>query len=237
MNNFKLVNQAGQIDLKLAYRARTPKRADLWADLNLNQVEIKDLLDIYPVIDTLLPMTKSIEGLIDCHIQMSTRLDSAMNILLPQTIADCRVKGKNLVLLDGETFAKIAQTLMFKNKARNLVDSISLSLVVKNNAIEIFPMIVNIDRYKLAVGGIQNLDMTFEYHITVLQSPLPFKLGIDIKGDIDNFKFKVVKPRYKNVEKPAISKEFTDRTINVQREVQRLIQYEFEQIIGTPRQE
>jgi hypothetical protein len=231
LNNFNLFNQAGKINLKLLYRAQTPKEANLWATLNLDQAQIKDLIDIYPEIDTLLPMTKSLEGLIDCDVQITTKLDSAMNILLPNTVADFIVKGKNLVLLDGKTFSEIAKTLMFKNKSRNLMDSISLSLVVKDNAIEIFPMVISIDRYKFALGGVQNLDMTFNYHVTVLESPLPFKLGIDISGNIDKFNYKIVKPKYRSVEKPAISKELVDRTVSIQREVQRLIEYEFENIM------
>ena len=39
------------------------------------------------------------------------------------------------------------------------------------------------DRYKVAVGGTHNLDMTFNYHLSVLKSPVPFKLGIDITGN------------------------------------------------------
>jgi len=231
LNNFNLFNQAGQINLKLLYRALTSKEANMWATLNLDQAQIKDLIGLYPEIDTLLPMTKSLEGLIDCGVQITTKLDSSMNILLPNTVADFRIKGKNLVLLDGETFSEIAQTLMFKNKSRNLMDSISLNLVVKDNVIEIFPMVISIDRYKFAMGGVQNLDMTFNYHVTVLESPLPFKLGIDISGNVDKFNYKIVKPKYRNVEDPVISKEFVDRTVSVQREVQRLIEYEFEHIM------
>ena len=36
---------------------------------------------------------------------------------------------------------------------------------------------------KVAVGGTHNLDMTFDYHLSVLKSPVPFKLGIDIKRE------------------------------------------------------
>jgi hypothetical protein len=126
---------------------------------------------------------------------------------------------------------------MFKNKKKNLIDSLSLNLIIKDNAIEIFPMVVSLDRYRFAVGGLQNLDMTFDYHVTVLQSPLPFKLGVDITGNVDKFKWRIVSPKYKSVDKPAISREFSDRTVSVQREVQRLINYEFEQIMGILNQE
>ena len=57
-----------------------------------------------------------------------------------------------MVLLDGETFTEISKTLMFKNKKRNMIDSISVDLAIKDNKIEVFPFLVEMDRYKVAVG-------------------------------------------------------------------------------------
>ena len=42
-----------------------------------------------------------------------------------------------------------------------MIDSISVDLMVKDGTIEIFPFLVEIDRYKAAVGGQHNIDMTF----------------------------------------------------------------------------
>ena len=41
---------------------------------------------------------------------------------------------------------------MFKNKKRNMIDSISVDLMVKDGTIEIFPFLVEIDRYKALSG-------------------------------------------------------------------------------------
>ena len=40
------------------------------------------------------------------------------------------IKGDSLVLMDGETFAEISKMLMFKNKKKNVFDSISVNVVV-----------------------------------------------------------------------------------------------------------
>ena len=55
------------------------------------------------------------------------------------------------------------------------------------------------DRYKVAVGGEHKIDMTFNYHISVLKSPVPFKLGVDIYGSMEKMKFKITKAKYKNL--------------------------------------
>ena len=104
-----------------------------------------------------------------------------------------------------------------------MIDSISVDLAIKDNKIEVFPFIVEMDRYKVAVGGTHNLDMTFNYHLSVLKSPVPFKLGIDITGNIDKFKYKIVKCKYKDLFKPAKQAELDSTRIHIRQEIRESI--------------
>lgn len=104
-----------------------------------------------------------------------------------------------------------------------MIDSISVDLAIKDNKIEVFPFLVEMDRYKVAVGGTHNLDMTFNYHLSVLKSPVPFKLGIDITGNLDNFKYKIVKCRYKDIFKPAKEAELDSTRTNIRKEIRESI--------------
>ena len=82
------------------------------------------------------------------------------------------------------------------------------------------------DRYKVAVGGTHNLDMTFNYHISVLKSPVPFKLGIDIKGNLDDFKYSIVKCKYKDFLKPAKQAELDSTRRNIRQELREAVRKE-----------
>ena len=104
-----------------------------------------------------------------------------------------------------------------------MIDSIAVDLAIHNNKIEVFPFLVEMDRYKVAVGGTHNLDMTFDYHISVLKSPVPFKLGIDIKGNLDDFKFKIVKCRYKDFLKPAKQAELDSTRHNIRQDIREAV--------------
>jgi hypothetical protein len=232
LNQFRLFNGGGQMDIVMAYKARSLQEAHVWVDVEIDKTEIQELLKLYPEIQDEMPITKSLEGLVDISLTASAMLDSAMNVDLSRTKASCNLHGKNLVLLDGETFTEIAKMLRFKNKGRNLIDSLSVDLVVNNNKIEIFPFKLTMDRYILAVGGTQDLDMNYDYHITVLRSPIPFTMGINISGTPEKMNFpRLVSPKYKDLDSPATSVHVS-RTINVQREFKRLLDYEFEQIVG-----
>ena len=45
--------------------------------------------------------------------------------------------------------------------------------------------------------------MNFKYHISILKSPLPFKAGVNISGNLDKMKIRVGKAKYKDDVTPA----------------------------------
>lgn len=203
LSDLVMRSNAGNLKMTGLYATRTPQDIQTGFDLEMENMQVARLIELVPSIDTLMPMLRSFEGVVDCQIAVTAQLDSAMNILLPSLNAACHIDGDSLVLMDGETFAEISKKLMFKNKKRNLIDHISAELLVRDSQIEIFPFVVEIDRYRAAVSGVHKMDMTFNYHISVLKSPIPFRLGIDIFGDLDDFDFKITRARYKNANLPT----------------------------------
>ncbi|MDR0436745.1 MAG: AsmA family protein [Bacteroidales bacterium] len=248
LNEFTLTNGAGEMELSLAYRAISFNEADVWMDLTIENTDIQNLIELYPEIRNEMPITQSLEGLVDLSLTLTTLLDSAMNVDLNRTIATGHMRGQNLVLLDGETFADIAKMLRFRNRERNLIDSLSVYLTVNNGNIEIFPFKLTMERYMLAVGGTQNVDMSFDYHITVLQAPFRLfsviswgtalmssvGMGIDVSGTGipgDRIRFRPTGARFRDLATPATSVHMT-RTINVQQEFRRLLDHELNRIVG-----
>ncbi|MDR3181082.1 MAG: hypothetical protein LBT61_04030, partial [Prevotellaceae bacterium] len=189
----KFRSNVGDMQMSFSYQAPDATGAHLSATMALHQIQVKQLIETFPLFDTLTPMLRSFEGVVECNIVATANLDSMMNVQFPTAEASCFVKGKNLVLLDGETFASIAKTLHFKNKQRNLIDSLSVEMILRNNHLVIFPFHLTLDRYQAAVGGTQYLNMDFDYHITVLKSPVPFKFGLNLKGNPDHMKIRLAK--------------------------------------------
>lgn len=203
INNLNATTDAGDMALTALYATRSKKDIITGFDLEMRKVKVDRLIDLIPSVDSLLPMLRSFEGVVDCQLAATAAVDTMMNIELPTLNAACSIHGENMVLLDGETFTEIAKTLRFKNKDRNLINSISVNFLVHDNQIEIFPFIIEMDRYKAAVSGIHKLDMSFDYHISVLKSPIPFRLGLNISGTLDKFKFRIGRAKYKNENIPS----------------------------------
>lgn len=222
----------GSASMTMVYKAPDTKGAHLGVEFGVKRIDVKELINAMPMIDELAPMLRSFEGVVDCNMTAVTELDSMMNVRLPQTTASCYLSGQNLVLLDGETFAEISKMLMFKNKNRNQIDSVSVEMILEDEKLMIFPFQISMDRYNAAVGGIQNLDMSFDYHITVLKSPIPFKLGLNISGTPEKMKIRLGKAKYKDMFTVAREKKLDKTPINLREEMDAKLRQSIQDIAG-----
>lgn len=216
IKDLKAITEAGDMTLTALYATKTKEDVNTGFDLEMRNMQVEKLIDLIPSVDTLLPMLRSFRGTISCQLAATADIDTSMNIILPSLNGVARIKGKELVLLDGQTFAEIAKMLRFKNRETNIIDSISVEMLVADNKVEMFPFIMQMDRYQAAVSGVQNLDMSFKYHISVIKSPLPMRLGINIFGDnFDKMKFRLGKPKYKNANIPSYTRVIDSSRVNL----------------------
>lgn len=226
LEDLELRSSAANMSTSAVYKASDTIKAYTGFALQMHDIRIDSLVHLIPSLDTLFPMLRSFQGVVDFHIAADAWLDSTMMIDLPTMRAAAYLDGKNLVLMDGETFAEISKMLMFKNKNRNLIDSISVDLAVKDGTVNIYPFLVEIDRYKAAVGGEHNIDMTFKYHISILKSPLPFRAGVDISGNLDKMKYKITKAKYKDLFIPSRRAKVDSTQLNLKSRIRELLRSE-----------
>lgn len=218
--DLKVKSDIGNADFSMVYKAPTTKGAYTGLDIHMEQVQLKELINSIPMLDTLTPMMRSFEGQVECDIIAVTELDSLSNLIIPKTTASCYINGKNMVLLDGETFSTIAKKLYFKNKKRNVIDSVSVDLMLADGAISVFPFVLSIDRYVAAIGGEQNLDMSFQYHISILKWPVPLiKIGLNLWGNPDDIHYRIASRKYENLLTPVKEKSLQTVVFNLRQQL------------------
>jgi hypothetical protein len=194
---------AARMHLTAIYRTPRKNHLFLGLDYQMNNIEISELLTMIPDIDTLMPMLRSFSGKGEFHIAVETYLDSSYNIKKSTLRGASSISGNNLVLMDGETFSEIAKTLRFSKKTQNIVDTLSAEFTIFKNEIDVYPFLIVMDKYKAVIAGRHNLDMTFNYHISVVDCPLPIKLGVDIKGNETDLSYKPAPCRYAAYYRPT----------------------------------
>ena len=216
-------SEIGNIDFEGFYSTRTKKDLSTGFDLNISNVTAEKVIELIPAVDSLMPMLKSFKGQLDCQLAATADIDTTMNIIIPSVNGVIRIGGTNLTLSESEAFSQIAKKLKFKDRESGSIDRMSVEGMIRDNMLEVFPFILKIDRYTLAMSGIQNLDMSFKYHISVLDSPIPFRVGIDLYGDnFDDFKFRIGKAKYKNTNIPVFSSVIDQTRLNLKESIEKI---------------
>lgn len=166
-------------------------------------INVDSVLVLVPMIDSLFPMINSLSGIVSMRASSVVRFDSTMQTDMKTLLATVNISGEDIEIKNSEEFDKLAKMLMFKKRISNRVDSLAIESVISDGRAEILPFLLNINRYSLGIGGEHFLDNSFNYHISILKSPIPFRMGINVVGNIDDFDFRFGKAKYKQSNAPT----------------------------------
>ena len=200
--------------LQLTAMYRTPRRNHIYVgfDYHMVDVNIQELVNMIPQIDSMMPMLRSFKGEAEFHLAAETYTNAKYEIK-PSTIRGAAsIFGKDLVVLDNETFSTISKLLMFSKKTENKVDSISAEMTIYKKEIDVYPFCVSIDNYMVALGGRHNLDMTFNYDVNVLS---PIYLGVNVSGNIDDLDIKLAPCRFAKDFKPLFHRKVDTQSAEI----------------------
>lgn len=196
LNKITAASDVGRVNLSALYSAPSADDLKFGFGLQVNDFVIDRFAQLVPAVDSLMPLLHDMRGIVSADIAATCDLDREMNFNLPTLNAAIRLAGDSLVLIDKETYRTIGKWLLFKNKQSNVIDHMNVELTIHDNQMELYPFMFDIDRYKLGVQGSNDLALNFNYHIAVLKSPLPFKFGVNIKGNPDDYKIRLGKARF-----------------------------------------
>ena len=192
--------------LQLTAMYRTPRRNHIYVgfDYHMIDINIQELIGMIPQLDSMMPMLRSFRGEAEFHLAAET-YTNAQYELKPSTLRGAAsIFGKDLVVLDNETFSKISKLLLFSKKTENKVDSISAEMTIYKKEIDVYPFCVSMDNYMVALGGRHNLDMSFNYDVNVLS---PVYLGVNVSGNLDDLDIKLAPCKFAKDFKPRFNRK------------------------------
>ncbi len=213
LHQMRAGSDVGSIDLSALYSAPTVEEMRFGFGLKVNDFDIAKFVDLVPALDSIMPLLRDISGIINADLAATVDIAPDMTLDLPTLAAAVRLQGDSLQLLDAETFRTIAKWLLFKDKKRAIIDHMNVEAIISDSQLQLFPFIFDIDRYKIGVQGYNDLALNFNYLISVLKSPLPFKFGITIKGDPEHYKIRLGRAKFD--EKKAVERRLDVDTTRV----------------------
>jgi hypothetical protein len=212
-------SEAAEMQLTAMYRSLRKNHLFAGINFHLLNIDMAKLIAMFPEIDTLVPMLKSFGGEAEFHFGIETYLKSNYEPKYSTLRGAAAIKGRNLVVLDNETYRKISKKLLFNKKSKNQIDSLSMEFTIFKNEIDIYPFLLSMAQYQAILSGRHNLDMSLNYDISLVKSPLPFRLGLNISGTFDEPRYKLEPPKYAKIYHPNPPKELDKMILELKKRI------------------
>lgn len=212
-----VVSDIGRIGMDAFYATRSKQDISAGVSLRLQDMKAHDIIQLLPSVDSLMPVIKSFEGRLGCDLSATAQIDTQMNVVIPSVDGLLRITGKDLEIKDAGELKRITRLLLFRNKDIGHISDLHVDAVVHDSKIEVFPFELGVDRYRLALLGMQGFDKSMYYHISVLSSPLPLRFGINVFGSLDNWKYSIGRARWRDGGVPAYTQQLDSVQVNIAR--------------------
>ena len=228
LDQIGFVCKAATMQLTALYRSPRPNNLFVALDFHLLDIQIDELLDMIPVVDTLVPMLSAFNGNANFHLAGEGYLNARYKPKMSTILGSAAISGENLVLMDNNSIAQIAKLMQFKswkdkdNKIR--IDSLSVEMTCLRREIEVFPFLINIGNYQLCASGKHLLSGECGYHLELLKNPLLAKVGVDVHGTLKDPKITLGEIRYADLYKPSRRGEVEKRTLEMKRKVREALE-------------
>ena len=225
INETMATSNIGDVSFEGFYATRSKQDIKAGFNFEFKDITAEKAIDLMPAVDTVMPLLRSFAGLLNCELAATASLDTNMNILTPTVNGVMRISGDDLTISDSDLFTSLAKKLKFDNKKVGKIQHMTVEGVIKDNVLEVFPFVLSMDRYALAMSGKQNLDMSYRYHASLIKSPLLIRVGVDVYGqDFDNMKFKIGKPKYKSEKVPVFTSVIDETRINLAESIRNIFE-------------
>lgn len=228
LDQIGFVCKAATMQLTAMYKSPRPSHLNVALDFHLLDIQIDELIDMIPTIDTLVPMLKDFNGNADFHLVASTYLNARYEPLMSSLRGAAAITGKELTVMDNKSVGQIAKLMGFKSwkeKDNKLViDSLDVELTALNSIIEVYPFLLNVGKYQICASGMHSLDNKCGYHVELLKNPLMAKIGVDIKGDLSNPKISLGTVRYADYYRPEKQGVVEKQTLELKRQLKEALE-------------
>jgi hypothetical protein len=193
MQELGFSSKAAEMQLTAIYRTPNVEDRFMELDFHLLDIEIDELIDLVPAVDSIVPMLKALSGKAQFHLSAQTFLDPdyiTNGPLYPQMftlMGNAVIEGANLQVLDSEMFDGIKRKLLMSKDAKAVIDSLDVELQVLDGKVDLYPTRIKMDRYEAIISGRHNIDagLSCNYNISLTKCPLPIRLGVTISGTLN----------------------------------------------------
>ena len=220
LNQVGFVCKAARMQLTGLYKTPRVNHIFVGMDFHLLDINIQELIEMIPYVDTLVPLLEDLEGNADFHLCAETYVNAFYEPKMSTLRGAAALTGQNLVVLDNKDIDKIAKLLQLKSwredDTKIHVDSLDVAMTVFRKELEVYPFLLSLHKYQVVAEGRHSLTGSYDYHVELVQSPMAVRLAVDVLGTMPKLKFEISpKLRYKNLYRPAKRSELDNEVLRL----------------------
>lgn len=232
LDQMGFVCKAARMQLTALYRSPRPGNLFAAIDFHLLDIQIDELLNMIPAVDTLVPMLSAFDGKANFHLAGESYLDAFYRPKMSSLKGAAAISGQDLVVMDNSDLSTIAKLMRFKswrdkdNKIK--IDSMSVEMncmdVGHGIEIEVLPFLLSMGSYQICISGVQQFDKDCVYHLELLKNPLLARVGVDVKGSLAKPKISLGKVRYADLFRPKYQGVADKKAMEIKNKVRQALE-------------
>ena len=174
----------GRIAMNADYDTRDTLKPFVKADLNIQDLGIKDAFNTFNTIQMLAPTAKGITGKVGVKLNYSSLLGKDFMPLISSISGGGKLVSDEVTLLESAVFNNMKEVLKLGSNYSNTFKDINVSFKVNNGRIYVSPFNTKVGNIKMNISGDQGIDQTINYAI---KTEIPRSdLGSAVNSLIDN---------------------------------------------------
>jgi hypothetical protein len=212
----------GSAYLNMLYSTRDINDILMSLDLGFEKIDVNMFFNRFSQFKEMMPIMENLSGFVSAKVACSTRLLPSMDLDFPSVRAVLEIRGNDLKVHQDALIRKVARLLLIGNHDININDML-IQVSIHDNLLELYPFLFEFDRYKLGLLGENDFDGNMYYHVSILKSPIPFRWGINIKGNMDKYKIRFGGAKYHSDQATKLVNLVDERRVNLVKEMRQFV--------------
>jgi hypothetical protein len=174
----------GTLTLNADYDTRDTLKPSMKADMDIQNIGIKDAFNAFNTAKMLVPAAKGMDGKISLKLGFESLLGKKMMPVIKTISGEGKLKSDEITLVESETFKMVKEFLKLGDNYNNTFRNVNVSFKITDGRIYVSPFDAKTGNLKMNISGDQGLDQTINY---LVKTEMPrTDLGGSVNSLIDN---------------------------------------------------
>ncbi len=187
----------GSAHANATYVAASADKLSVSCSVALDTINVVTFFQRFHTLLEMMPEMKNLSGNVSVEAAGSFRLFPDMIMELPSLTAEVRAQGRDLMVRQNRFIRHVCRYLLIHTRNDLAIRNINVHATIHDNQFELYPFILELNRYKLSFMGENDFAGNLYYHISVLHSPIPWHFGVNITGTFSDYHVSFGRPGFR----------------------------------------